>query len=304
METESQAQPSPEGLPPSKKRKHPIRGRVRKRQSARASKSERQQAKRALQPVPWVATPSARAVAKNAAEAVGMELDEFLELISDAGLLALPPKANVPLSQSYSLGDLGKRLWGSMQEVSPQDRPAWFAALGPRQQGAMVVVLKTEGFASDVIAREFSVTLSDVMRLWNEYCDDIGSQVVGMRLSSIAGQLQIHADLAQSIAIGNRDASLIWRISKEYTEALQGLGIVDRAIQRVEHTHAHTHTFEERRKEEIDALVSLEMKKKQFAEDSKVIDAEFFESPPESSKGFGEDSKDNFVDTDMDQDEL
>lgn len=203
---------------------------------------------------PEISNPEARDKLERAAVAAGLTVQELADLVFEAGVV--PPKAPDGFIERYTLEDLGKRLWGSMQSVPRSTRSAWFADLVQTQKAAMVVVMRDHGFRTEVIAREFGITTEDVMRTWNAYSGQLGAQVVGIRLDTIAGQLQLASEHAQQLAIEAGQPAVYWKIEKEKIELLQSLGIVDKAIQKVEHTHK----IDDQQKAEIEALFLLRQK--------------------------------------------
>ncbi len=213
--------------------------------------------------------PGAKARVAQAAAAVGLTTEQLVNLIVDGGLVALPPSDGI--TKTYTLKDLGYKLWTEMSALLTSQRADWFKELLPQQQTALVVSLRDRGFASQTIAQTFEMKVVEVNRWWNEYADDLGAQVIGARLSTIAGNLQLVAQRAQEGAAQNEDYRALWRIQKELTQQLQSIGIVDRAIHRVD--HSHTHKMDEDQKVEIDAMVELEQKKLRRAEELKQIAA-------------------------------
>jgi hypothetical protein len=205
-------------------------------------------------PPPVVANPLAREQLERAAAAAGLTVQQLADLVFESGVV--PPKAADGVVQRYTLEDLGTRLWGTMQGVPRSDRAAWFAALVPVQKTSMIVVLRDHGFRTETIARDLGISTEDVLRTWNAYAGQLGAQVVGIRLDTIAGQLQLASEHAQQLAIANGDAGTYWKIEKEKIELLQGLGIVDKAIQKVEHTHK----IDDQQKAEIEELFKLRQK--------------------------------------------
>jgi hypothetical protein len=107
-----------------------------------------------------------------------------------------------------------------------------------------------------------------VIRAWNEHADNLGAQVVGVRLNTIAGNLMVVAERVQQGAMEKRDFATVWRVQKEFTKVLQELGIVDRAIHRVEVTHR----FDEQQQAELEAMVDLRDKKRRRAEEVKMAE--------------------------------
>lgn len=200
---------------------------------------------------PIIANPLARAQLETAAAAAGLTVQQLADLVFESGVA--PPKEADGVVERYTLEDLGKRLWGTMQTVPRTARAEWFAGLVNTQKTAMIVVLRDHGFRTEVIARDLGCSTDDVLRTWNAYSGQLGSQVVGIRLDTIAGQLQLASEHAQQMAMESRDANAYWKIEKEKIELLQSLGIVDKAIQRVEHTHK----IDDQQKAEIEQLYQL-----------------------------------------------
>lgn len=203
---------------------------------------------------PPIANPLARDQLERAAAAAGLTVQQLADLVFEAGVV--PPKAPDGVVQRYTLEDLGTRLWGTMQGVPRSARAEWFAALVPAQKASMIVVLRDHGFRTEAIARDLGISTEDVLRTWNAYSGQLGSQIVGIRLDTIAGQLQLASEHAQQIAMNNGDAGTYWKIEKEKIELLQSLGIVDKAIQKVEHTHK----IDDQQKAEIEELFKLREK--------------------------------------------
>ena len=216
---------------------------------------------------PWVADPNAVRIVAAAAKSVGLSVEDLANLMVDGGITALPPSDGI--TGRYTLKDLGTRLWGTMQECSTHMRAQWFHGLAATQRIAVIVTLRDRGFATQVIAEEFKIPLMEVQRTWNKHADDLGAQVVGLRLNTIAGNLQIMAERAQHGAMEKGDHSSLWRIQKELTKMLQEIGIVDRAIHKVEVTHK----FDEQKAAEIDALVDIAEKKRISQERIKTVEA-------------------------------
>ncbi len=224
---------------------------------------------------PWVADPKALGLVGQAAKAIGLSVEELANLIVDAGITALPPSDGI--TTRYTLKDLGTRLWGAMQEEPRAMRVKWFHGLAPHQQAAVITTLRDKGFSTAVVAQEFKIEQMEVIRTWNKHADDLGAQVVGTRLNTIAGNLQIMAERAQHGAMEKGDHSTMWRIQKELTKVLQDLGIVDRAVHRVEVAH----TFDAQKKVELEGLLELERKQARRAEEVKLIEAEVTDDIPE-----------------------
>lgn len=229
---------------------------------------------------PRLADPKAFALIQKAAAAVGLTAEGLADLMVESGATALPPSDGI--TDRYTLKDLGTRLWGTMQEQPVAARAAWFHGLTSTQRIAVIVTLREKGFATQVIAQEFKVPMMDVLRVWNEHADNLGGQVVGIRLNTIAGNLQLVAERAQQGAMEKQDWSTMWRIQKDLTAVMQTLGIVDRAIHKVEVTHK----FDEQKQTELEAMLDLERKKARRAEEVKLIEAEVSDTLPELEEDY------------------
>ena len=221
---------------------------------------------------PVVANSEAFVKATAAAQAIGLSVEELADLLVDGGVTALPPADGI--TSRYSLEDLGLRLWGEMQRRSPSRRAEWFHGLAPTQRTAIVVVLRDRGFASSTVAREFSIPEQEVVRAYNAHADDLGAQVVGLRLNTIAGQMTAVYERAMEIEAMKDNGRAMWAIEKERIGVLQSLGIVEQAVHRSEITHK----FDDVAKAEIEALAALRNKQRIRAEEIKQIEDEVVES--------------------------
>ncbi len=220
--------------------------------------------------------PRAREKVEAAAQAAGFtDATQLIDFIVDSGLTALPPSDGIV--REFSLEDLGKHLWNTMQQHTIAGRAKWFHGLAPTQQVAIIVVLRSRGFASLNIAREFEVEEFVIQRAWNKYADDLGAQVVGVRLTHIAGELRNRAEQVMEMLMTNGKPDAAFRVQKDYIKLLQDLGIVDRAIRRVEVTHK----MDEEQKRELERLMELERKQKARREEIKQIEAEVYDPVPE-----------------------
>ena len=212
-------------------------------------------ARRKKTSTPIIADSGAREKIETAAQAVGMTPQELADLIFESGSASLPSASD--LKQTYSIEDLGKRLWADMQARPKSDRSHWFAGLTNTQKTAVICVLRDRGFRTEVIAKDFAIEPSDVMRTWNAYAGSLGTQVVGIRLDTIAGQLQLAAERAQQMAVESNDHRTYWMVQRELTEMYQSIGIVDKAIHRVEVSHK----LDDQARAELDKLIELDRKK-------------------------------------------
>lgn len=205
---------------------------------------------KAKQPPP-IANPAARAQLEAAASAAGLTVEQLADLVFESGVV--PPKAKDGVVDRYTLKELGERLWGALQTTPRDERAAWFAALVPVQQSAMIAVLRDHGFRSETIARDLGIGVDQVMRQWNIYAGRLGEQVVGIRLDTIAGQLQLASEKAQEMAIQAGDHRSYWQVEREKIEVLQSIGIVDKAINKTEVVHK----IDDEQKQEIERLYKL-----------------------------------------------
>lgn len=205
--------------------------------------------------------PKAKSRLAAAAEAAGFEsIEELVDLVVDSGALSTLPDG---VSEVYSLEDLGVQLRAQMSAVAPADRAAWFDELVETQKISLVTLLRARGYSSTVIARDFGINEIEVNKLYARYADDLGAQVVNVRLNTLVGNMQLAAERAQEGAMQKDDWATYWRIAKELIGLLQSLGIVKQAIRKVEVAHK----FEDQQKAEVDALLELERMKRDRLEE-------------------------------------
>jgi hypothetical protein len=219
-----------------------------------------------------------------AAQAVGLDTEALVNLVADSGALALPPSDGA--TEQFTIDDLGHHLRTQMSQIAKTDRPAWFGKLATVQQAALVVGLHNAGASNHAIATMFDQSILKVMETQNEYADKIGQNVTNVRLTVIVGQMQLVAEKAQQGAADKKDWSTYWRIQKELVANLQSLGIVDKAIHRVEVMH----TLGDREKENVERLAQLRVKQLARQEEIKQISAEVSDAVPEQ---FTEDESDD-----------
>lgn len=245
--------------------------------------------KKASKP-PALANPAAAAQLERAAAAAGLSVQELADLVFEAGVV--PPPSKDGLTVRYTLEELGKRLWGTMQTVPKAERGIWFEQLAPVQRTAVIVVLRDQGFRTEVIARDLQIEPSEVMRTWNAYASQLGSQVIGIRLDTIAGQLQLASEKAQQMAAEQGDHRSYWNIEKQKVEMLQSIGIVERAIHRTEVTHK----IDDQQVAEIEALAALRNKqnvRRIEIEEIKQIDAKGDAVPSEVVTNYDDEDEDD-----------
>lgn len=235
---------------------------------------------------PLIADPAARDKLEAAAAAAGLSVQELADLVFESGVTPAPTSDGI--TERYTIEDLGTRLWGAMQTVPAPGRAAWFASLVPMQQVSVVVVLRDRGYRTEVIAKDLGIEPAAVMRTWNTYASQLGSQVVGIRLDTIAGQLQMASERAQQMAIEDGDHSAYWRIEKEKVELLQSIGVVEKAIHRTEVTHK----IDDAQKAEIEALFELRNKQQRRlleVEEIKQVELKGDDVPDEVREDYDDD---------------
>jgi hypothetical protein len=247
--------------------------------------------RRASKPPP-LANPAAAAQLERAAAAAGLSVGELADLVFESGVV--PPKAadGGVVVQRYTLAELGTRLWGTMQGVPRDARAGWFAELLPVQRTSVIVVLRDQGFRSEVIARDLGITIAEVMRTWSAYSSELGSQVLGVRLDTLAGQLQLAKERTQQMAIEQGDHRSVWAIEKQFVEILQSIGVVERATHRMEVTHK----IDDEQRAEIEKIAELRNKqsrRKLEVEEIKQIEAKGDAVPTEVATADYDDEDDD-----------
>lgn len=216
--------------------------------------------------------PKARTLLVAAAEAAGLEsIDALADLVVDSGALALPSDDGV--TERYTLEDLGVQMRTQMPATG---RPEWFKGLVETQQFALVSVLRARGYSSQAISNDFGLDAISVNKIYSRYADELGGQVVNVRLNTLVGQMQIAAERAGEGAMDKDDWGTYWRIQKEVIAVLQSLGIVKKAIQKVEIAH----TFDDQKGAELEALLDIERKQAARREEMKNADFEVLDPVP------------------------
>ena len=208
---------------------------------------------------------------EDAARAAGCSLEGLVNLIVDSGALALPPTDGI--TQVYTLEDLGAQMHAQMP---PTARPEWFEGLVETQQIALVAMLRARGYSSVVIARDFGINELDVVKIYSKYADDLGAQVINVRLNTLVGNLQLAAERAGEGSMQKEDWGTYWRIQKEMIALLQSLGIVKQAIRKVEIAHH----FDDQKKAELDDMLDLERMQARRFEELKRADVEIHDPVP------------------------
>jgi hypothetical protein len=210
---------------------------------------------------PAIASGNAKDLLKEAAEAVGMDPKALAKLAIDAYGAKLVPKGDDTITRK----ELGLTLWRELQAIDKANRGDWYQKLADEQQVSLIVALRHEGYRSDVIARDLKISQYTVTELYNRYADTVGAQVSFIRINTILGIMTSDLELAQEGLRKDGDWGAFWRARKEYIKLLQDLGIVERAVQRIEVTH----NFEQAKQAEIDSILELERKKKVRLEEIK-----------------------------------
>jgi hypothetical protein len=211
---------------------------------------------------PALVDPEAAAKLQAAADAVGLTLAQLVDLVHDSGALSVPPDSPDGITTPLTLKDLGKRMWAELNLVLQPERAAWFEALLHPQQVALIVTLADQGFRPEIIGRELGVASTKVRSALDQYADRIGAQVTQIRLSTIAGHVQMAAERAMSGLQSQENWTGYFAVQEKVVKILQSLGIVDQAIHRVEVTHVVDNT-----KSEIDAMLELERKQRKRQEE-------------------------------------
>lgn len=212
-----------------------------------------------------------------AAEAAGMSLEQLVDLVHDSGALALPPEEPDGITTQVTLKDLGQRMWGEMQVIGREDRTDWFRQLLEPQQIALVVNLCDQGFRPEVVARDLNIPATEVRRWLDAYADRIGAMVTQVRLTTIAGRVQLAAERAMEGLLEKKDFKGYFSIQKDVVGILQSLGIVDQAIHRVEVTHK----IGDDAKAEIEAMLELERKQQRRLAEIRDADFELVDAVPQ-----------------------
>lgn len=216
---------------------------------------------------------------REAADAIGMDVGDLIRLAVDNAPAALGDQRSlaVPgLVGGPTLRELGKALWSRMQGVGRNDRPAWFKDLSEPQQIAVIVMLREQGYRTEVIAGDFGIATDLVHMHWQEHADKVGSTVLSQRLSTIAGSVQIAAERSQQGLMESEDWKGFWQVERDKVKVLQDLGIVDRAVHKVEVSH----TFDGQKQAEIDAMLELERLKLKRTEEIKQAEARVLDGDP------------------------
>lgn len=210
-----------------------------------------------------------------AAHSVGLDLEQLVSLVADSGVMAMPPKDGI--TETLRLDELGEHLRTQLSLVPRPDRPEWLRELSKVQRGAVVVSMRMDGATSTAIAVEFGVPATDILAVFNDFADKIGQNVSNVRLTTIVGHMQLVAERAQAGAMEKDDWSTFWRIQKDLIGQLQALGIVDKAVHRIEVMH----NLDARTKENIERLAQLRVKQLARGDELQVVESETTDDVPE-----------------------
>lgn len=221
--------------------------------------------------------PGARQKLEAAAEAAGLSMAQLVDLVHDSGALATKPDEPDGITFVLTLKELGYRLWGELRAIPPGDRSEWFDGLLQAQQIAIIVACNDHGIRAEVIARDLGLSPLEVRRIVDGYADRIGAQVTQVRLTTIAGKVQMAAERAMEGLLAKEDYKGFFSIQEKVVAILQSLGIVDQAIHRVEVTHK----LGDNTAAEIDAMLEIERKRRVRVEEIKQAEAVVHDTVPQ-----------------------
>jgi hypothetical protein len=208
-----------------------------------------------------------------AATAAGFDtIAALADLLVDSGAVALPPDG---VGEVYTLEDLGVQMRTQMPVRA--ERPDWFRGLVETQRIALVAVLRTRGYSTATIAIDFGIDPISVNKIYARYSDELGAQVVNVRLNTLVGSMQLAGERAAEGAMNKEDWGTYWRITKETIALLQSLGIVKKAIQKVEVAH----TFDDQKSAELEALLKVERQQAARQEELKLADVTITDEVPQ-----------------------
>ena len=164
-------------------------------------------------------------------------------------------------------------------QMPPTARAEWFDKLVDTQQIGLVAMLRSRGYSSTVIARDFDLPELKVNQIYARYADELGAQVINVRLNTLVGHLQLASERASEGAMEKADWGTYWRIQKEMIALMQSLGIVKQAIRKVEVAHH----FDDQKQAELDNMLDLEEMKRRRLDEIKLADATVHDDVPELS---------------------
>jgi hypothetical protein len=221
--------------------------------------------------------PKAREKLELAAEAAGLTQAQLVDLVRDSGALSLPPDEEDGVTFPITLKELGYKLHNELQAIPGEDRGEWFKGLLEPQQVALVVACNDKRYRPEVIAKDLGLSAHEVRHLINLYADRVGAQVTQIRLSTIAGHVQLAAERAMEGLLEKGDFKGYFGIQKDVVGILQSLGIIDQAIHRVEVTHR----MGDNERAEIEAMLEVERKKERRLEEIKRVEITVTDTLPD-----------------------
>ena len=221
--------------------------------------------------------PDARLKLEAAAAAAGLTLAQLVDLVHDSGAMSVPPDSPDGITTTLTMGQLGRRMWDELLRVAHSDQPEWFAGLLVPQQVSLIVALADDGKRPELIARELGIMATRVRDVLDQYADRVGAQITQMRLSTIAGHVQLAAEKAMEGLQAEGRWKDYFAIEKDKVKILQSLGIVDQAIHRVEVTHK----MEDNTQADIEAMLEIERKRQRRLDEIARANSQQLDSVPQ-----------------------
>lgn len=224
---------------------------------------------------------------RQAAEAAGLEtVEQLVDLVADSGLAAAPP--DDPLTERFTLEDLGLRLWTVASTETRDNRGVWFQKLTPVQQVAVVTVLRARGYSALAISNDFKISEVEVEKIYAQHTTKLGAQVLAVRLDTLAGQIAQAKQRAQQMAMEKKDPSAYWRIEEQFVGVMQSLGVIERAAHRVEVVNK----AEEAKAAALQRVLDLAEKRAVRNAELRMLDAENVQALPDAVEAEYEELKD------------
>ncbi|GBE23838.1 hypothetical protein BMS3Bbin02_00103 [bacterium BMS3Bbin02] len=221
---------------------------------------------------------------EKAAAAAGVNtVEQLVDLVVDSGVSARPPVDG--LTQRFTLEELGLRMWTVAVSKPRGERAEWFSKLVPAQQTAIITTLRHRGYSPLSISNDLGVTEMKVAQVYAKNRTELGSQVLGVRLDTLVGQIWAAKERAQEMAMKKNDAATFWRIEDSSTKLLQELGVVKRAAHKVELTVK----AEDAKAAAVERMASIAEKRAVRRLELKTLEGDMIESLPDSVEaGFQE----------------
>ena len=152
------------------------------------------------------------------------------------------------------------------------------ASLTETQRNALIVQLRREGQSSPTVASALGISRQEIDEVYRKFRDAVGDAVIGVKLSSILGELQNRYEMTVEALTEKGDHKGAFQITKEFIKLLQDTEIVQRAAARVEHMHERTATDDEKERmieELLDERKAIEESRREYeALQIEVKDAE------------------------------